>query len=761
MKKITLIPLAFLFITSIIFSQKENPEIKYGEYFKKTRENVHLHLNKTTFLTGENLWFQAYIQEQNTEKLHPETSNLYVSLYDESGVLKDQHLIRIQDGLGKGNIKIDSTFTEKAYYIRASTKWMKNFKEDQSFSQKIIILKNSENKPEIVEKENFYDFQILPEGGHLLANTYNRVGILLKDANNKGIQIKKGVVKDKYGTILETFTTNSFGIGETLLLIKENEDYTFYATTKDNIKIIVKTPAVKKYGVALNILNDELNKKFILKINTNTNSLPNLVGQKYSIFVHNSRRFLKNQFSFTSKTTQYSFDLNKEILFKGINIITVFNEKNQPVLERMIYNDLKKTAFDGIKTEIIGYESDSLTIRLKNNNNNNVMLSASFLPEETKAYNPTNSIKSSFLLKPFVKGDIEEASLYFNSNVKDRLKNLDLLLLTQGWSKYDWNNIYKSPPKDNFKFEKGIDILMRINQNVNTRKTFFIESEDNEFKGETTFKENMLYKIENSYFTKNSTLNFAIKDGDNYFKIGPSITYSNTYLFEEVKPNHLKELKKTIPEYTLFPFLEENYILLEEIFIASKSNEKNSNEKNSNERNDLINWSNGNRGSINNRVGWGDNYSNWNNAGIPNPFGFNNFTGSAGEWESYTGSQVFAWNDSSYSGSASFDYGIEPDKSVGLQDIYVDLQEVTLPVGFAKAKEYYSPKYPSLQTEAFTKHGAIWWEPNIKISSKDYIEFKIANTNNTILNLFLEGINEEGLLLESNLKIPVSKIVLK
>lgn len=49
MKKIKLIPLAFLFITSIIFSQKENPEIKYGEYFKKTRENVHLHLNKTTF----------------------------------------------------------------------------------------------------------------------------------------------------------------------------------------------------------------------------------------------------------------------------------------------------------------------------------------------------------------------------------------------------------------------------------------------------------------------------------------------------------------------------------------------------------------------------------------------------------------------------------------------------------------------------------------------------------------------------------------
>lgn len=100
---------------------------------------------------------------------------------------------------------------------------MKNFKEDQSFSQKIIILKNSENKPEIVEKENFYDFQIFPEGGHLLANTYNRVGILLKHANNKGIQIKKGVVKDKYGTILETFTTNSFGIGETLLLIKENK----------------------------------------------------------------------------------------------------------------------------------------------------------------------------------------------------------------------------------------------------------------------------------------------------------------------------------------------------------------------------------------------------------------------------------------------------------------------------------------------------------------------------------------------------------
>jgi hypothetical protein len=741
MYKKNLIPLIFVFITNIFNAQTGKPEAKYVEYFNKTRENVHLHLNKTTFLKGENIWFQAYVQEQNTEKLHPETTNLYVSLYDESGVLKDQHLIHVKDGIGKGNIKIDSSFSQKAYFVRASTKWMKNFREDQSYSQKITILKNINQKSETVKQKEFYDFQIFPEGGHLLANTYNRIGILLKDANNKGIEIKKGLVKDKFGKTIATYNTNSFGIGEVTLIIRENHDYTFLATTENNVELTVKTPAVKKYGVALNVLNDEYNNKFILKIVTNKNSLQKLANKKYSIFVHNSRKYLKDEFIFNAKTNQYSFDLYKKALFKGINIITIFNENNEPVLERMIFNDFKTNDFNNISAKVVDKEADSLVIRLQNKNANTVFLSASFLPNNTEAYNPTNSIKSSFLLKPFVKGEIENASYYFNSNTEDRLQKLDLLLLTQGWSKYDWNNIYKSPPKDTFKFEKGIDILMKINQEVNPKKKFIIESEENDFKGETTFIDNMLYKIENTLFLKNSTIKFAIKDGPNYYRVGPSITYTNAYLFEEIKANHLKELKETTPKYTLFPFLGDDYILLEEVVITSENNTSNSDERNS-----LRNWSIGNPYQRNRSFRFDNSFYNF---GLPNPFDLNNFSGTADAWETNRGGQVFAWRGGAFSGSPSFDYGTDPG-------IYVELQEVKLPVGFSKAKKYYNPKYPSSQTDAFKKHAAIWWKPSINIAPNSFVEFRIAHNKEKVINLFLEGINNEGLLHESKQKVIIN-----
>ena len=55
------------------------------------------------------------------------------------------------------------------------------------------------------------------------------------------------------------------------------------------------------------------------------------------------------------------------------------------------------------------------------------------------------NIEAAFLLTPYLKGYIEKPSYYFNNTDRKKLIELDLLLLTQGWSKYDWNDIFYSP----------------------------------------------------------------------------------------------------------------------------------------------------------------------------------------------------------------------------------------------------------------------------------------------------------------------------
>ena len=183
--------------SSFIFSQSKI-DSNYVNYFKNTREVPFLHLNKTSFLLGEEIWFNAYVQEQNSRKLHTTTSNLYVSIFNNNGTLKDQQLIHIKNGLGHGSILLDSTYTEQYYHIKASTRWMKNFNEDNAFYQKIKIISKNDKKYSVVQNEkDAFEYKLFPEGGHLIANAINSIGILIKDKNNKGLKIEKGIIRDQ------------------------------------------------------------------------------------------------------------------------------------------------------------------------------------------------------------------------------------------------------------------------------------------------------------------------------------------------------------------------------------------------------------------------------------------------------------------------------------------------------------------------------------------------------------------------------------
>src|SRR5664279_3695879 len=62
-----------------------------------------------------------------------------------------------------------------------------------------------------------------------------------------------------------------------------------------------------------------------------------------------------------------------------------------------------------------------------------------------------STISSWFLLESDVRGPVEVPSYYFDPSNPDRLKDLDLLLLTQGWRDFEWK--YKAmiyPPENGF-----------------------------------------------------------------------------------------------------------------------------------------------------------------------------------------------------------------------------------------------------------------------------------------------------------------------
>ncbi|RAJ17160.1 hypothetical protein [Olleya aquimaris] len=777
MRKLLLFYFALLFCSAQSFSQ--NLDSLYINYFQDTRELPYLHLNKTSFLKGEDIWFQAYVLEQNSNLLHPTTSNLYVTLFDELGNKKEQHLIHIKNGIGYANIPIDSTFTKDDYYIKASTNWMRNFNEDHSFTQKISILSDQKNKSKSLNEEDFFEFKLFPEGGHLLANTINNIGILIKNANNQGVKIKEGKVKTASGEIIAEFETNLLGFSNVNLKIKDNEIYTFEATLSNGTVLNKKTTLPKQTGVTINTL--PLDDSFVLNILTNKLSLNQLADKKYRVLIHNTRSFKNIFFDFNRNDLTYALVLPKSELSKGVNIITIFNDNNAPILERLIFNEFVE--FDNpLLITNSKAKNDSITTTLTNISNEKIVLSASFLPAETKAYKPNSNIKSQILLNPYIKGVIENPQYYFNNNYKD----LDLLLLTQGWSKYSWDNIFNNATEKNYSFENGIDVTATFNKKIKSNQSVLMFSKENNLVRQITNTQTPLI-LENTFIKKHSTIDFGLRTNDNIFKISPSLSYSNTYINETFNSSNITNDKTIELEVAGFSSIFEDYTLLDEVILGSNKRELENNPygavsmlRSAKMENIMIpsgetiieflkfkgyGYSTATgfspRGLISDNrqinsydsegaiTGTTSASGNEDNEGFKRPtvrvylddkeVTFNLWV--IENLNTNAVKEVFYGRDPGQLGEVIYIYTLLPQEYASNSS---NFSTINFPVGFSTEKQYYSPKYPSYANSTFREFGALSWKPNMVIEANTSKKVTIPIYYQNEIKLFIEGVSESG-----------------
>ncbi|QXP72663.1 hypothetical protein H0I31_02895 [Tenacibaculum sp. AHE15PA] len=793
MKKITILIL-LLSSFNILSQNIHKIDSAYVSYFENTRETPYLHLNKTSFLKGEEIWFQAYVIEQNSKKLHKTTSNLYVSIFNDQKQIKDQFLIHIKKGIGKGSITLDSTFTEGNYYIKASTNWMKNFKESNSYNQKIKIISSSKKDKKLINEENFYEFKILPEGGHVLENTINNLGILIKDKNGNGIKIKSGNIKNKSKKIITTFKTNSFGLGNVNFFFKKNESYEFEAMLENGIIIKAAPPESKKNGLNLRVVNS--NPKFLsINLKTNKNSVPKLIQSDVTVFIHNTNKYKKFKIKINEKSHKYALLINKNELPFGLNTITVFNN-NKPILERLIFIN-NESLFSKIETKNTTINSDSLEINLKNTTNETTHLSTSFLPLITKAYAPQNSIVTSTFFKPFIKGDIQNYKYYLTNINQKKLRDLDLLLITQGWTKYNWNDIFNNTPKTKFNFENGINIILKSNTKSNNPVLMY--SPENKIVREIKSLKTP-YVLKNTFIKKNSVIKFGIKSQDNIFETTPILSYSKNSLKESLNYNYKTENSEL--DYSSFKYLPNDFEFLNEVMVKANKRKTNSNVYLANSLfnsfkmkdimigsgetvMDFITYKTGKRlNTINDIAGTLTTKTEENiskgqivekssrtrhlearakeraNA-MPGSLldlaviiNGNNRSHDPSILEGMLLEDVEEISFGNSSPSAATEVHIKTLTPLQLKTKKTKMSTVKLPYGFSNDKEYYNPKYPSYSNKTYQHFGAVYWKSNIKIPANSSISFKIPKNQQKKIKMFIEGMSEKG-------KVISEEIILK
>ena len=786
MKKLFFLIILIIISTSCLAQKKMNTiDSIYVDYFRLTREIPYLHLNKTTFIPGEEIWFQAYVYDLNSKKLHKNTTNLYCNIYNKDGSLKEQKLFLVTDGIASGNIKIDSSYTKESYFIRASTNYMKNFNEDHSFIQKVTIVKK--NNDTIREKlSSKYDLQLLPESGHLISNNVNSLGILIKDKNGKGIKIDNGEIVDSKGRKITNFTTNKFGLGKTSVFLKD-DGYVANINLEDGIKISQKLPNILANGVIMSVINPQTNIVQI-SIKTNKKSLKYLKEKNYTLLVHNTSNYFKRTLVFNNKDTDYDIYFNKKKFNDGVNIVTLFNHKNIPIAERIFFN-YKPKLISHLQLSTIKKESDSIKILITKKDSSVHYLSTSVLPKQTKSLSSNRkNIFSQLLLEPYINGIIETPSYYFKNINRKVLNDLDLLLLNQGWSKYKWSNIFNNRPKERFNFEKGINLSGQLYYKPNKEKvTVALFSPDNNLA--LTSEINNNFEFKNLYLKDTSLINLSVFNGlkqkktrgyvrSSIHKEGSKrkITIDRNYL------NHtqLNKYKKTTTLNLIDKFIDEKSNVLEEVIINAKKF-KNKPKPSFGFISKSIKINRPYKGIFNivsfllsegfyvdRKYGTIIEIRRRNNR-ITNPF-----SGRSTEIGAGMGSKIFLEDSPIYDLSILNTFYVDDFSEIFISkhldgEIYFYLnyegrfnkvknkfKRYKIPLGFSVEKEYYQPKYASFNSSFFDDFGSIYWKSKIKLNKKDKIyTFKIPNLGKEAVKIIIEGITNNGSLIsiEKNLSL--------
>lgn len=399
---------------------------------KPLRENIHLHLNKTVFAKGEHLWFQAYVQDKNSGMPSFTTTNLHVGIFDKNQGLVTKKMFMVKNGVGSGDFKIDSTFTDDSYTLMAWTNYMKNFKNAAPFFQPLTILGST--KEPSVKMMDTLSILIRPEGQHIVANANNTIGIMLCDAEHRpietsGIQLVCGDGQQ----IKSNIRTNELGQGRFRFFADSTKSYFLKVRGMDGQWISKKLEETKQNGLGISIDNKAGNVVAIRPIISDS-SLPHTKVTRFKLAIVNQRNVsVMQDYVINKDNLPMVVDRNKIPI--GVNTAILMDENMRPVSQRVFFNK-RPSSQEEHQVELnycLSKNKDSLQLDFAlPKGQKNATVSVSVLPAGSMANWPNNSITSSFLIKPYLN---EELPYFFEGNRRSRDYQLDTRLLMENGAK--------------------------------------------------------------------------------------------------------------------------------------------------------------------------------------------------------------------------------------------------------------------------------------------------------------------------------------
>ncbi len=432
------------------------------------QEKVYLQFDNTSYYAGETIWFKAFVVNASTLK-RAQSKVLYVDLISPTGVLLKQQKLKVVAGQADGSFPLMDGATEQSrekmgvteypsgfYEIRAYTNYMLNFNEETVFSRVFAVYEKpkkegnfyvetptiryrwektqEEIRPE-TEKLRRINCEFYPEGGHIVMGKTCRVAFKVTDDTGFGIDadgilddtdISFSIVHDGMGWF--TFTPTERRSSVTLNVDGKSKSFSL--------------PVAEQSGVTLQVDVSDTDEMLM-----RMDCTPELAGETLGVAI-TCRGELADFCTIETGTQPVDKALSMAGIPEGVCRVYLFGADGSIYASRSVYHHSGEITRPQIevyadKDKYEPFEKVALTFNLKDGQGNPFRDRFCLSVRDTRSQGNilADDLRTSLLLSSDLKGFIEDPSWYFDTDGPERDEALDLLMLVQGWERYDWQTM--------------------------------------------------------------------------------------------------------------------------------------------------------------------------------------------------------------------------------------------------------------------------------------------------------------------------------
>lgn len=450
---------------------------------KIPQEEVFIHMDNTSYFLGDTIFYKAYVTRSDGKPGNL-SGLLYVELLNHDGYLVERQKLKVEKGQAVGSIELLDTLYGGYYELRAYTRWQLNWGEfqhphskdaedwfyskkhareyyrdyDKLYSRVFPVFDKPKKQGEYVEEMTLRPLRryfkndgkkpearitFFPEGGNAVAGVPCNIAFDVQNENGEHLEGTL-VVTDGNGNEVARAATENRGRGVLSFSAYPSKKlrYSFAAspTTNSEGTVIENTrnadghmPEATSDGVALSasVQADGIH------VSLHSGGQAALEELGVTVTCHG----ILKDYQQVASGQQQTVVIPSDRLQTGVVQITVFNALGRVYADRLVFYrspDFKaqNVTFTGISSQaypafapinlgVHGVAGSKLSLAVRDASHSEYIYDS-------------GSILTELLLSSQIKGFVEAPEYYFESDDAEHRRALDLLLLVQGWRRYDW-----------------------------------------------------------------------------------------------------------------------------------------------------------------------------------------------------------------------------------------------------------------------------------------------------------------------------------